>query len=165
MPQEIDCWCWMKELYSPATGVSDACLNLSKGPGWGRLSLLGLTTARLGWHNSPLRGLRVPDFFQDKSINGFAIICTHCIVPNLVLPESRTSGRFILFKRFICIIVSVSVCFSYMYACGPPVKHTGAHGGQDRVSHSQKQELKTVVRCHVEAGNWIWVLCKSNKCS
>lgn len=116
MPQEIDCWCWMKELYSPATGVSDACLNLSKGPGRGRLSLLGLTTARLWWHNSPPRGLRVPDFFQDKSINGFAIICTHCIVPNLVLPESRTSGRFILFKK-VYLYYCLCECIFCLHVC------------------------------------------------
>jgi hypothetical protein len=37
--------------------------------------------------------------------------------------------------------------------------------GSEEVLDPQELELQMVVSCHVGAGNKIWVLCKSSKCS
>lgn len=41
----------------------------------------------------------------------------------------------------------------------------GAFRGQKRVSDPLRLELQMVVSCHMDSGNWAWVLCKSSQCS
>lgn len=37
--------------------------------------------------------------------------------------------------------------------------------GQKRASNTSESELQMLVRCHVGAGNQVWLLCKNSKCS
>ena len=63
-----------------------------------------------------------------------------------------------------CVCVCVCVC---MYACGrlsAPYTCTDVYRGQ-KVLDSLVLGLQAHVNCLESAGNWAWVLCKTNHCS
>ena len=73
---------------------------------------------------------------------------------HLVLAKQSSTQSWIPNQSFFndWFLSYVHWCFAYKCVCV-------------RVSDPLGLELQTVVSCHVGAGNWIPVLCKSNKCS
>lgn len=58
----------------------------------------------------------------------------------------------------MCMSVCLHVCMCSV--CGHDI-----HGGQKGVSDPLELEIKTLVGCHMGAGNRPWVLCRSSQCS
>lgn len=67
----------------------------------------------------------------------------------------------LLFKNCLFLFYAMNV-FSCMCVCAmymPDILK-----GQKRASDTSVSELQMLVRCHVGAGNQVWLLCKNSKC-
>ena len=74
--------------------------------------------------------------------------------------STPASGCYNFLKNYFYAYI-----FLFLHVCLCTVYMPGACRGQKRASDPLELELQIVVSSQGEAGNWPWVLCKSNKCS